>query len=145
MKSLAILFFVIVLSYGVGQWLNGQDKNDGFNVVEKNYTCNLVKEICEIENNITLQFQGDVSALTPFLILVKVGSVQPENIKLVFEMEGMEMGFNKYNLIKKLNNWQIETILPICSLGRNDWMLSVEMTFADVTKISKFKFSQLAE
>lgn len=138
-----VLFLLVVLaSYGVGQWLSHTNSTSSTSVEEKSYDCDPTKETCKIDNNISLEFKGEVSALTPFLVLINSDTDRAESVELIFEMQGMEMGYNHYILVHQNNIWQVQAILPVCSLGRNDWELSVKMKYADKIKISKFKFSQ---
>ncbi len=44
-----------------------------------------------------------------------------------FAMEGMDMGLNRYKLIKTPEGlWRGEGTLPVCVRGRADWMMKVE-------------------
>ena len=51
-----------------------------------------------------------------------------QNIHANFAMKGMEMGFNRYQLIKAdQNKWQAEVTLPVCVQGRSDWEMLLEI------------------
>jgi len=51
-----------------------------------------------------------------------------QNIHANFAMKGMEMGFNRYQLIKAdQNKWQAEVTLPVCMQGRSDWEMLIEI------------------
>ena len=49
-----------------------------------------------------------------------------QNIHAGFAMQGMEMGFNRYQLIKTAENkWVAEVTLPVCVQGRSDWEMTL--------------------
>ena len=51
-----------------------------------------------------------------------------QNIHANFAMKDMEMGFNRYQLIKAdQNKWQAEVTLPVCVQGRSDWEMLLEI------------------
>ena len=55
-----------------------------------------------------------------------------QNIHANFAMKGMEMGFNRYQLLKAgQNEWQAEVTLPVCVQGRSDWEMLIEMDTAE--------------
>jgi hypothetical protein len=56
--------------------------------------------------------------------------MKPLHLELVFldgfTMQGMEMGFNRYQLIKTAENkWVAEVTLPVCVQGRSDWEVTL--------------------
>ena len=146
MKSFFIFILVILITYFVGQWLAQNDiKKIDASDIEYVSLCDPTKKICimdESSAHFNIQFNGIPSALTPFLVSVKVAGSQPEFIELSFDMVGMDMGYNKHNLIKNEIDWQKKIILPVCSLGRNDWVLNVKMMFDNEMVSTQYKFSQ---
>ena len=151
MKSVILLIVVLIISYGLGQWLSQRDvitteaeKNITRNTVIHSY-CDPVKSSCKfIVSNIAylLEFQSMPSALVPFVVSVKTDDVQPDAIKMSFNMDGMDMGYNSYRFVKNEFDWQANVILPVCSLGRNDWLLDVEIMNNNEVSVTRFKFSQ---
>ncbi len=144
MKAIIILILVIFLSYVIGQKLSKEDA-----VVKQetvfNSSCDPTKQICTFKNKNSLysvEFTEPPSALSPFTVKIKLESLQPQSVELTFEMEGMDMGFNTYGLVKNKKIWSAEVILPVCSLARNDWFLNVRMEFENRVSVSRFKFSQ---
>ncbi len=136
----------MLAAYSAGQWLSGTDEVIGEELV--NYSeCNPQKNNCEIkiENNYyVMSFRGDASPLVPFSVFldVKKNSLSPDSVVILFDMADMDMGFNQYQLLKNKNRWQANVILPVCSLGKNDWELKVKMTFESDVRVTQFSFSQ---
>ncbi|RDH81318.1 MAG: hypothetical protein DIZ80_14570 [endosymbiont of Galathealinum brachiosum] len=146
MKTIFLFVMVIVLTYFAGQWLGQANikKIDTSEITHISY-CDPTKQICIMDKNdihYNLQFNGVPSALSPFLVLVKINGLQPDFIELAFDMEGMDMGYNKHSLVKNKTDWQAKVILPVCTLGRNDWILNVKMMFDNKSVITQYKFSQ---
>lgn len=146
MKSIFIFILVILVTYFAGQWLS-QNHIKITDASDMAYVslCDPTKNICVMDEHsahFNIHFNGVPSALTPFIVLVKVAGSQPESIELSFDMEGMDMGYNKHSLNKHEIDWQKKVILPVCSLGRNDWILNVKMMFDNETVSTQYKFSQ---
>lgn len=137
---------MLTLTYFFGEWLKNKNiKQTGSKQVESRSTCDPAKQVCKIDyinNFYELQFNGEPSALTPFLVKVNLSAEQPKSIELSFDMVGMDMGYNQYSLAKNEVDWRVKVILPVCSLSRNDWELKVKMFFENEIKVTKFKFSQ---
>jgi len=84
-----------------------------------------------------LQMSGDVRPLRPFelrLILPEAVRALATEASVDFVMVGMDMGINRYTLLKQANGDFVgKVILPVCSIGRSDWVakLSVMVNLAD--------------
>lgn len=64
--------------------------------------------------------------MKPFKLLVEAGDVR--EVHASFAMQGMEMGLNRYRLIRQADNsWEAEVTLPVCIQGRSDWAMLVEV------------------
>ena len=51
-----------------------------------------------------------------------------QSIRLSWQMLGMEMGNNYYKMLSDdQKTWRAETMLPICSQQRLDWLLTLEI------------------
>jgi len=73
-----------------------------------------------------VSMQGDLKALTPFLVQVEARGV--EKVEARFTMEGMDMGFNLYILrTVKPGIFQGRVTLPVCVTGRRDWIMQLEL------------------
>jgi len=144
LKFFIIFAVVLILSYGIGRWLTLQNE-EGVNQAITHSVCDPTKKHCEVKNEnekYLLKLIGTPSALNPFIVSVDVEGEQPQSIELVFEMTGMDMGFNQYRLVNMKSNWQAKVILPVCSLARSDWVLNVKMKYRNIESVTTFKFSQ---
>ena len=55
-----------------------------------------------------------------------------QNVHAGFAMRGMEMGFNRYQLIKTTDaKWVAEVTLPVCVQGRSDWEMTLIIVGAE--------------
>jgi hypothetical protein len=85
----------------------------------------------------TLKMSGDVRPLRPFelrLILPEAVRAHATEASVDFVMVGMDMGINRYSLLKQQNGDFVgKVILPVCSIGRSDWLakLSVVVNLPD--------------
>jgi len=137
----------MLLAYSIGQLLSKKNTRDKFDHAIKYSECDPTENICEINNShgsYFLQFSGQPSALVPFEVMLHpdVDSKQPDSVEVYFDMPEMDMGYNQYSLSQNRNSWQAKVILPICSLGKNDWDLKVRLQFKKEESTTIFKFSQ---
>jgi len=64
--------------------------------------------------------------MKPFKLVVEAGGAR--EVHASFAMQGMEMGLNRYRLIRRSErSWEAEVTLPVCIQGRSDWVLLVEV------------------
>lgn len=64
--------------------------------------------------------------LKPFDLTVIAPSAQEVHVEL--HMQGMEMGLNRYRLIRQANGeWRATITLPVCVTGRRDWLMVIEV------------------
>ena len=64
--------------------------------------------------------------LKPFALTVRAPAAQAVNIEV--QMQGMEMGLNRYRLIRQANGeWRATITLPVCVTGRRDWLMLIEV------------------
>ena len=140
-KVFIAVLIVFLLSYGLGQKLKQRNVVSDKSIVNVS-NCNLRNSECSIrknDQNYVIKILGEPSALQPFIVYIEVNSEQPDSVFIEFEMKGMDMGHNVYSLSKKDTVWKASVILPVCSLGRNDWMLRVNMKYDDMLMVSEFK------
>lgn len=146
MVKIAIIFIsVLVLTFALGQWLGPKTKSGSIEQALNVSSCDPTINVCEIKFKKTifiLEFKGSPSGLVPFDILVKSNNIQPDSIELSFDMQGMDMGYNAYNLKNSNAGWLAKVILPVCSLGRNDWLMRVKLLFENESHVTEFKFTQ---
>ncbi len=148
LKFAVFLFLVIFLAYGAGKWLSQDQSSEIPEQQVDTSLCDPSEKTCEIKNasgRYFLQFSGKPSALVPFEILIDFNEshIPVESVVVVFSMPDMDMGFNQYRLEKKSQNWHAKVILPVCSLSKNDWVMSVKMKFNNKISVTNFKFSQV--
>ncbi len=146
MKAGIILIFIIIVSYGVGQWLSQKDQPVNNARIFKS-SCDPAKTACNIKH---AGFEYSVelikaSSLTPFDVVVKMNNSHADAIDITFDMDGMDMGYSRYPLIKEKSNWKVRVILPVCSFGRSDWILSVKIKTKHKISVAKFNFSPASQ
>lgn len=44
-----------------------------------------------------------------------------------WQMNGMDMGPNQFKFVHQGEHWVAETALPLCSQGRRDWLLTLQI------------------
>jgi len=80
---------------------------------------------------LTLKMSGDVRPLRPFelrLIVPEAARAQVMSASVDFIMVGMDMGINRYSLLKQENGDFVgKVILPVCSIGRSDWLAQLSV------------------
>jgi len=113
-----------------------------------NTNCNIIKTICKgyaEELSIGLKFGDMPSGLKAFPITVTIANDTKKNIKTVlvnFTMKNMSMG-NHYRTLKKNNEtgeWEGQVILPICSTGRRDWRVTIDVVSESVIFSAEYEF-----
>ena len=64
--------------------------------------------------------------LKPFTLSISASSARAVNV--VLQMQGMDMGVNRYRLLREPNGeWRATITLPVCISGRRDWLMIVEL------------------
>jgi len=64
--------------------------------------------------------------LKPFDLTVVAPTAQEVHVE--WHMQGMEMGLNRYRLIRQANGeWRATITLPVCVTGRRDWLMVIEV------------------
>ena len=147
MKLALIILFLVFFSYALGVWFNKERANQLSQKPSSIYQpdCDLNKQPCQVEDGdfkYVLSFNGEPSALKPFTVELAVESPELDQVDVNFEMEGMDMGYNRYQLREINNTWQADVILPVCSVGRNDWILNLELNAKGRLHLAKFHFNQ---
>ena len=67
--------------------------------------------------------------MKPFTVSVETDAAL-SNLHLKFRMKNMDMGMQRYALEQnKHGQWQADVVLPVCSLGRSDWTLTLETEY----------------
>jgi len=145
-QTVIIIMLLVLFILGARQWLVQKTLQNEFDKPRSKLSlCDPTKKNCQFGDNgfsYTLQFSQKPSVLTPFNVSIRADHPQLKFIDLTFSMASMNMGFNHYRLVEAASSWRTNVILPVCSLGRNDWQLSVAMTFENTQEITVFKFTQ---
>jgi hypothetical protein len=82
------------------------------------------------EFGLRLSMGPDIRVLTPFPLSIEVqGDQAVEAVTVAFDMQGMDMGVNRYQLISDgARRWLANVTLPVCGSGRSDWIAAVELS-----------------
>jgi len=94
--------------------------------VDQQGSCRLISA----EGEIRLTFVDKVAALRPFVVDLDVStwSSEIESIELDFKMAAMDMGKNRYRLLKQADgHWQSSVVLPICGAGGSEWLVEIQL------------------
>jgi len=145
MKFVFILLLVLLASYFAGQQL----RPGGFSNKEEIYissNCDPSISVCKVNAgpyNYRIKFAEQPSALKSFKVQLKIKDPQPQAVLLVFDMQGMDMGYSEFPMRYGSALWQARVILPVCSLGRNDWRLKVKLVSEKTVYETAFNFRQV--
>lgn len=149
MKSIAVGLLLFVLAFGLGLLLK-QNPGD-FEHVEAVFRspCDISSQSCSVNEatvQYTIHFEGKPSPLKPFKVVLDTQQVFTDAPVISFEMEGMDMGFNQYSLkrtqLTGVIRYQAEVVLPVCSLGRNDWLMVLNLQTKESRHRAMFRFAQ---
>ncbi|KAB2311044.1 hypothetical protein F8A87_07865 [Betaproteobacteria bacterium SCN2] len=74
----------------------------------------------------TLRFSVQPEALKPFVL--SIASPRLREASVSFQMVGMDMGFNRYDLRQDAEgNWSARVTLPVCTVSRVDWTAEITL------------------
>ena len=81
----------------------------------------------------SVRFKEPPQVMKPLhLELVFLDGQSIQNVHAGFAMRGMEMGFNRYQLIKTAEAKRVaEVTLPVCVQGRSDWEMTLMVEGAE--------------
>ncbi len=118
--KLSLIFSVLFALISCGKQAEPLQKVDCKNLIQG----------CDIGIG-SISFSQTPKPLKPFVITFKNtdSSTKLSLIKAQFDMQNMQMGFNRYQFTQeKTDVWQANVILPVCMQGRADWLMLLEMT-----------------
>lgn len=73
-----------------------------------------------------LTFSSQPAPMEPFDL--RVTAAAAKSVSAEFQMVGMDMGFNRYDLHRAAaNDFTAQVTLPACVSGRRDWILTLEI------------------
>lgn len=74
-------------------------------------------------------FDRQPRPMQPFQLRVEIPDAS--EVRAGFNMQGMDMGFNRYRLLPDgAGTWRGQVTLPACAQGRADWIMLLEVTDA---------------
>ena len=96
-------------------------------------SCDAASTSCRVsdgETTVSLSMGPDVEPLKPFSLSLTIekGDVIAQDVVADFQMQGMDMGSNRYRLQAQPQGWQGTVTLPVCTASRMDWVAVVEFT-----------------
>jgi len=148
-KYIPIIFLAIfVASYYGGQMLRSQKKDPAELELQKmDYAlCDPSLSACVVNylnQNLEFRFKQKPSALKSFTVQVETSDIHISEILVDFRMKNMDMGVNVIRLKNSgSNNWSGEAILPVCSLGRIDWVTQLQVKSKNTLWYADFLFQQ---
>lgn len=92
--------------------------------------CDASQAVCTAragDQALALRMQGPVVGLRPFRVQVVPAGMAVREARVEFTMPGMDMGQNRYRLLPEGNGWVGLVTLPLCTTGRSDWQVSVQL------------------
>lgn len=91
--------------------------------------CPEISRGCSVDG-LTVRTGQQPQIFKPFELMVEsdaAGAADITEVYASFAMEGMDMGLNRYRLIRKSDGlWVAEVTLPLCVRGRADWLMQLE-------------------
>lgn len=84
---------------------------------------------CTLPNGAVVKFSDRVHAKQPFDIRVNNVPPQVQEVFVSFSMSGMDMGFNRYKLVRQADGtWAADQIrLPVCVQNRHDYLADIHI------------------
>lgn len=81
---------------------------------------------CQIYSGVEVRFSNTPTTMQAFELVVTA----PEggDVYASFQMQGMDMGMNRYRLLRENGKWRAKVMLPACVQGRRDWLLRLELS-----------------
>lgn len=113
------------------------------------YQCTTLTTGCKArlgDNHVEIRFPENIVFLKQFPIEVRLVEQQPNPVTKVnvdFQMVGMKMGINFYQLTQSEKNqslWTGKGVLPVCATGRTDWQVIVSLVRAGYEQKVAFQF-----
>ncbi|MFO1424469.1 MAG: hypothetical protein U1F70_12635 [Candidatus Competibacteraceae bacterium] len=106
--------------------------------------CNPVGRFCTASGKAltaTIGLGDGVQPLVAFPVQVRLSGEEATRIKKItvnFTMSNMNMGFNQFVLTQGEDKaWRGQAILPVCSMGRREWRVTVEIV-SDTLYLAEF-------
>jgi len=132
--SILVVLLVLPIAWLLGAWLNKNTQQSSSDLPSEMFSftdCVPWQSACSVTGKkytLALRFSHQPVPLEPFDIQLSIKGVKPERISMEFEMVGMDMGFNQFEFHKDDERWSTTGMLPVCSLGRSDWLARLNVT-----------------
>lgn len=103
-------------------WWNQQQTHTDTQTID---SCSFLQEGCRFDKQANFKAIGLNNAKSPFTLQAQNVSPHVKSIEVSFQMKGMDMGFNRFNLKPQGEGvWQLDRVyLPLCVAGRHDWLV----------------------
>ena len=89
-------------------------------------SCLGLSQACSLDRGLSVSTDHPPQIMRPFRLSVTASETMP--IAASFAMQGMDMGLNRYRLIKQADgSWAADVTLPVCIQGRSSWLLELEV------------------
>lgn len=107
--------------------------------------CDAAVTTCRINSGnvvVSVRMGPDVQPLQafPLNLTIEGGEVDTKSVVADFQMQGMEMGTNRYRLIPQPEGWQAMVTLPLCTASRMDWLATIEFVLDGEPVLALFHF-----
>ncbi len=113
-------------------------------ILNADHACNPVGKLCTASNAalaVKLGLGGSIQPLTAFPVKVELiggEAAKVQKVTVNFSMLNMDMGFNRFDLSQQADKtWRGQAILPVCSMGRREWRVTVEI-MSDPSYLAEF-------
>ena len=148
-KSLIVatvmISFIIILNYYLSflQFKSPSNSKNHKNIASLNIDgdCNIIEKGCLFsisDKQFQVSLVGAVRTMKPFKILIHQDNFEAEDetkisgMSVEFTMPSMNMGINRFKLIKKnetniIPKWQGKILLPVCVSKRVNWKMLVSI------------------
>lgn len=113
--AVLLLLFFVATGYSAAQ------KKSGLPTI----SCPDLSKLCSVTAGLNISTDHPPQIMRPFKLLINASEMTP--IAASFAMQGMDMGLNRYRLIKQGNGWWADVTLPVCIQGRRSWLLELEV------------------
>jgi hypothetical protein len=80
---------------------------------------------CRADAGIGVRFSEPPAVMRQFVL--EVDAAEGATPYASFQMKDMDMGPNRYRLLRVDGKWRAKVMLPACVRGRHDWMLRLEV------------------
>lgn len=126
MKRLAIPILILAALAGLAIW--GALQKARPDKVQPILCINPVAGCAFVHLGVPAQIRFSVTPETmkPFVITLSHPTLQ--KVSASFQMAGMDMGFNRYDLKRGPDgNWTARIVLPVCTASRADWDVELQL------------------